>query len=341
MAGSRSSRLSRRGFHQVSLAGLTLALPWGCSSRRDLAEGEGDRSTKPLTIGVIAKALDNPVFQAALRGAEARAAELSADGPQVVFEDRTPNGEDAQQQAARIEQFVAGGADGVAIACSDASKVTRAINRAMAQGVPVLCWDSDAKESDRIGYVGTDDFEAGRTVAVELAKLLEGRTGQVAILRGNLNATNLQLRVNGAREELEKHENLTLLDPNGFNHEETPAAAYSKVEQVQKAHPDLIGWAMIGGWPLMTEREMPYDKTRVKCVSMDTLPGQLQHLRMGDVQVLFGQQYWQFGQKCIDLLVDHIRNGTPPDPEIQFLDLDRVTIDNVDEYEQQAKKWQS
>jgi ribose transport system substrate-binding protein len=326
----------------LSLAGLTLLLPVGCTSRKELPQGDGGTAAGDLTIGVIAKAQDNPVFQAALKGAEARAAALTKDGPgKVVFENRTPNGEDAQEQAQRIEQLVAGGASGIAIACSDASKVTRAINRAVEQGVPVLCWDSDALNSERIGYVGTDDREAGRMVAAELAKLLEGQTGQVAILRGNLNATNLQKRVDGAREELAKHENLTLLDENGFSHIETPQAAFSKVEEVQKANPQLIGWAMIGGWPLMTERAMPWDPAKVKCVSMDTLPGQLKHLRMGDVQVLFGQQYWEFGQKCIDLLVDYIRTGTEPDPEVQFLPLDRVTQENLDKYEARSKQWQA
>ena len=60
---------------------------------------------------------------------------------------------------------------------------------------------------------------------------------------------------------------------------------------------------------------------------------------MGDVQVLLGQQYFYFGSQCVDLLVAKVRDGIDPEKKIDFAPLDRVTKDNVDEYEKNWEKW--
>jgi len=85
-----------------------------------------------MTIGVVAKSQGNPVFQAARVGAQDAAKELSAKhGLDIRIDWRTPNEEDAQKQAEAIEQLVLAGAEGLAVSCSDANKLTDAINRAV------------------------------------------------------------------------------------------------------------------------------------------------------------------------------------------------------------------
>jgi ribose transport system substrate-binding protein len=340
--------LSRREFNQqlAMAAGFSavggLMLP-GCEERVDAPPHAEPGSTmlpkvRGVTIGMIAKSQSNPVFLAARKGAEARAAELTAaSGIPVKIDWRTPNDEDAQKQAEFIEQILGGGADAITIACSDASKVTRAIDDAIAKGVVVMCFDSDAPESKRLCYVGTDDAEAGRLVMRNVAELLGDKPGVIAILAGNQTATNLQKRVNGARVELKLHKNLQLKDV--YYHKETPQDALAEIESVQKANPEINGWAMIGGWPLMSERALPWDPDAVVCVSMDTLIPQLKHLRMGDVQVLLGQQYFYFGSQCVDILVAKVREGIDPKNVVDFAPLDRVTKENVDEYEKNWEKW--
>ena len=96
---------------------------------------------------------------------------------------------------------------------------------------------------------------------------------------------------------------------------------------------------MVGGWPIMTARPLPWQPGEVICVSMDTLKPQLEHLRIGDVQLLLGQRYFDFGQRCVDILVEKCRSGTNPEKEIDFAPLDPVTKDNVDEYEKNWEKW--
>ena len=113
---------------------------------------------RTITIGLVAKSQGNPVFQAARVGAQDAAKELSAKlNLNIKIDWRTPNEEDAQKQAEAIEQLVLAGAEGISVACSDANKLTDAINAAVNNGVPVATFDSDAPASKRFVTYGVDD----------------------------------------------------------------------------------------------------------------------------------------------------------------------------------------
>src|SRR5438309_10669650 len=146
--------------------------------------------TKTYKIAMIAKSSTNPVFLSARTGAEAAAKELSGKrGINIVIDWRTPPTEDGQVQAQRIAQAVNEGADAIFISCSDAGKVTGAINDAVARGVVVMTFDSDAPASKRFAYYGVDDVETGAQVMGELAKLMNDK-GSIALRAGNQNEPN-------------------------------------------------------------------------------------------------------------------------------------------------------
>ncbi len=167
-------------------------------------------------IGVIAKSEGNPVFKAARVGAEDAAKELGKKyNVEIEILWRTPAEEDAQKQAGFIEQLSVLGVHGIAISCSDATKVTNAIDKAVESGVQIVCFDSDAPKSKRFAYYGVDDVECGKAVMRELAKQLGDTGGKIGIIAGNQTAPNLQARVRGVKEELAKYPKLTLADAGG------------------------------------------------------------------------------------------------------------------------------
>ena len=292
---------------------------------------------KGLTIGLVAKSQSNPVFQAARVGANDAARELGKKyGLAIKVDWRTPNEEDAQKQAEAIEQLVLSGANGIAVSCSDANKLTDAINAAVGNGVPVATFDSDAPASKRFVTYGIDDVKCGEQVMDELAKLMGGK-GIVAILAGNQNAPNLQKRVQGVRLAAKKYPGLTIRDT--YYHKETPQDAAAKVEQVMQANPDVNGWAMIGGWPLFTDDALKWAPGTVKCVSVDALPAELAYLRSGHVQLLLAQQVYQWGYRSVELLIDkiHLHKNPPAVKEVSALI--PVTKANVDEFAKNWEKW--
>jgi ribose transport system substrate-binding protein len=294
-------------------------------------------ASRTITLGLVAKSQGNPVFQAARVGAEDAAKELGAKhGVKVKIDWRTPNEEDAQKQAEAIEQLVLAGAEGIAVSCSDANKLTDAINSAVDNGVPVACFDSDAPNSKRFVIYGVDDYECGKQTMEELVKVLGGK-GVVAILAGNQNAPNLQRRVQGARDVAKKHPGISIRDV--YYHKETPQDAAAKVEQVMQANPDITGWAMIGGWALFTDNALKWQPGAVACVSVDALPVQLAYIRSGHVPVLLGQKCYMWGYRSVEHLLNKIILKKNPESVKDISALDVVTKDNVASYAKNWDKW--
>jgi ribose transport system substrate-binding protein len=322
----------------------------GMTSCTDNSSTTGTASApKPkITIGVVAKSQTNQVFQAAHQGAKDAAKELGDKyGFQVDISIQTPVDEDAQKQAQAVEQLANSGVAGIALSCSNAGTLVPAINKAAEKNIPVICFDSDSPESKRFAYYGTDDKACGTRVATELAKIM-GDKGNVVILAGNQAAPNLQTRRDAAKAEFEKHPNIKVIDV--VYHKETSEEAAKAVQQEQTAHPEINGWAMIGGWPLFAEDALKWEPGTVKVVSVDALPPQLKYLKSGHVQMLLAQDCYGWGYKSVELLLEKIKNNKVPANGREIDPLQAVTKDGgkdasggvifgADEFEKKWAKW--
>ena len=305
-----------------------------------LAQAQEEPGPSKLKIAFIAKSYANPVFVAAHRGAQDAAKEYSTEkGVPVEVLVLTPTGEDPAQQAERIGRAVEDGAHAIAVAASEAAPVSRAIDDAVAGGVAVMTFDVDLPESARFAYYGADNEKAGETILEELSKLLGG-SGQVAILAGNPDAPNLQQRVAGVKAAAQRHPGLEIVGV--FHHLERPIDAAAEVLRVNEAHPDLKGWAMVGGWPMFESarrRDVLKDMQLrgQKVVAVDALPEQLRFVDAG-VAVLLGQPVYDWGTVSIHTIVDKLHyhkdvSGTIP------MELVKVSRENLEEWAGQLRDW--
>lgn len=292
---------------------------------------------KSFVITMIAKSSTNPVFLSARTGAEDKAKELSKKlGIDIKIDWRTPPLEDAQVQAQRIAQAVNEGADCILLSCSDAGKVTGAINDAVDRGVPVFTFDSDAPSSKRFAFYGVDDIETGQLVMKNLAELVKGKAN-VAIMAGNQNAPNLQNRVKGAKIEAEKYPGIKII--NTFYHAETPQDAAAEVLRVLNAYPEINAFAMIGGWSLFTTTLLTdLDPNKVTVVSVDALPAELPYVEKGIVPVLLAQSTYLWGSVSVELIMDklYLHKEIPVKSKMELV---KVTKANLFDWAKQLKDW--
>ncbi len=289
------------------------------------------------TIGFVAKSQGNPVFEAAKVGALDAAREIGLrHGVAIKIDWRAPNEEDAQKQAELIEQLLLTGVHGLSVSCSDANKLTDAINKAVKSGVPVATFSSDAAASQRLVAVGIDDFKCGEQTMDELAKLLKGK-GVVAAIDGNPNAPNLQQRAAGFRKAAKKYPGIIVRGV--FYHKETPQDAVARIEQVNQANPDLTGWAFLGGWPLFTDNALKWAPGAIQCVSVDALPRQLGYVRSGHVQMLLSQDVYVWGYRTVEHLINKLHLKKNPPAPLDTKPLTPVTKANVDEFAKNWEKW--
>jgi ribose transport system substrate-binding protein len=335
----------KRGFGFVAALLIAGAAVVGCGKEESTTISSGGTggggAKRTVVIGIVAKSQSNPVFQAAHKGAQDAAAEMASQyNADIKVDIKTPTDEDAIKQVEAIDALIRDGVDGIAVSCTNAATVAPAIDRAIEKGIAVMCFDSDAPQSKRFAYYGTDDASCGQRVMQELAKVM-GDKGTVAILGGNQGAPNLTNRIKGVTDELAKHPNMKLLEASGgvFFHPETPEQAAEAVAKATNSNPGIEGWAFIGGWPLFTKDALKWEPGKIKVVSVDALPAQLGYLTSGHVEVLLAQDCYGWGTKSVQILMDKIvNNKTPENPKV-IDPLTKVTKENVGEFGKNWDKW--
>jgi ribose transport system substrate-binding protein len=290
----------------------------------------GETAKPRYRFAVIPKALDIPVFNYARIGAERKAKELG----NVDVEWRAPDTADQLRQKEILESFITQRVDGIAISTLNGDFLTETINRAIDAGIPVVTWDSDAPKSKRIAFYGVDDYDSGRIMGEETIKLLGGK-GTVAMITA-LGATNLQRRLDGARDALAKAPGIKIVEV--YDIKEDVVRAAEIIATGGRRYPDLGAWVSVGGWPVFTRNALAsLDPAKTKVVCFDTVASALNLLREGKVQILIGQKYFGWGSEPVQLLYD-IKQGKMPATPIIYSGVDIVTKDNVEQYAAEFKK---
>jgi ribose transport system substrate-binding protein len=95
-----------------------------------------------------------------------------------------------------VEQHPAG----ICLSAARPEIFRKEIDKAVAEGIPVICVDSDVPDSKRALYIGTDNFKAGRESLKRLAALVSGKKSIVAITISG--QRNLDDRVAGVADAL-------------------------------------------------------------------------------------------------------------------------------------------
>ena len=119
----------------------------------------------------------------------------------VEVDFRIPSDGTAAQQRQILDDLLAKGVDGIAVSPIDPGNQTEFLNR-VASKTLLICHDSDAPESKRVCYIGTDNFAAG----VEAGKLIKEALpdgGKIMVFVGFADAQNAKDRFGGIKKELE------------------------------------------------------------------------------------------------------------------------------------------
>jgi ribose transport system substrate-binding protein len=180
----------------------------------------------------VASNINLPYWQEAQAGLTDAAKQMG-----VKSELTGPEKFDPQEQLATLQKVIASKPSGILISVTRPDVLQAAINDAIAQGIPVIAVDSDAPNSKRVTFVGTDNYKAGGESAKRMADLLKGQ-GQVVIISvpGQL---NMDERVRGVNDTLKKYPGMKVtqtLDDKG-----DPRVANDEVSALLKAKTKIDG----------------------------------------------------------------------------------------------------
>ncbi len=189
--------------NHTSLLLALLPLFWtGCSrSATDSSASQSDRPTvRYVTNGVAS------FWVIAEAGVNQGGQEFDADVQTLM------PAEGISDQKRMVEDLLTKGVDGIAISPIDPENQIELINKA-AKYAKLITHDSDAPGSDRLCYIGVDNYVAGRMCGELLREALPAG-GKVAIFVGRLEQDNAHRRRQGLIDEiLERSVDPTRSDP--------------------------------------------------------------------------------------------------------------------------------
>ena len=112
-----------------------------------------------------------------------------------------PTGYSPNAELVTFRQVVEQQPSGICLSAARPEIFQSEIDTAVAQGIPVICVDSDVPDSKRLMYVGTDNVKAGKESLQHMAALLRDR-GNIAVITIP-GQRNLDDRLAGAVDALE------------------------------------------------------------------------------------------------------------------------------------------
>jgi len=213
----------------------------------------------------------------------------------------------------------------------DPQNQTQLINRAAKQAL-VFTQDSDAPQSERACYIGTDNTAAGRQ-AGELVKEALPEGGRIMVFVGMKDAQNAKERFSGLKQALEgsKVEIIDLRTDDA----DTVRAKRNAADTLVK-YPDISG--MVGLWayngPAILGAVKEAGKIgRVKIVTFDEEDETLAGIKEGAIHATVVQQPFEFGyQSMIKLAkaIDGDKSGIPPGKQdiVPTLAIKKDGVDN-------------
>jgi ribose transport system substrate-binding protein len=143
----------------------------------------------------VATNINLPYWQEASAGFVDAAKELGVKGEFVGPTAYAPNAELMMFRDV-VEQHPAG----ICISAARPEIFQADIDRAVAEGIPVICVDSDVPKSKRLLYIGTDNFKAGRESLARMKTLVPGKANIAVITIAG--QKNLDDRVAGVADAL-------------------------------------------------------------------------------------------------------------------------------------------
>ncbi|MGH9844562.1 MAG: sugar-binding protein [Blastocatellia bacterium] len=270
----------------------------------------------------------------ARKGTEKAAAEI----PNVEVEFRIPGEGTAAEQQRIVDDLLAKGIEGFAISPVDPANQTQMLNRAAGQAL-VVTQDSDAADSNRACYVGTDNVAAGRQ-AGELVKEALPQGGNIMVFVGTMDAANAQERFKGLKEVLEGG-NIKILDVRTDNTDRVRAKSNAADTLVK--YPDVA--ALVGLWsyngPAILGAVRDAGKIgKVKIVSFDEEEETLEGVKSGAIHATVVQQPFEFGFKSIELMAKALsgdKSMIPAGKQI-FVPTLAIRKEGVEEFMAKLKK---
>ncbi len=268
--------------------------------------------------------------------AEAGAMKAGSEDPPLEVLFRKPAQGDAAVQQEIIDSLLNQDIKCLAVSVIDPKNQGKYLNE-IAGKVQLLTVDNDAPDTKRLCYIGTDNYEAGRTAGAMVKKAMpEG--GVIAIFVGQLEAINAQQRRQGVLDELAGVHDAKgplfgkyRLHNTYTDQPEGPAKAKENAIQAIADLANEENVCFVGLWaynpPQMLSAVGDKNKLgKIKLVAFDEMEATLDGVRDGHIYGTVVQQPFEFGYQSVKMMAALARGDESKLPKDKVLHIPHLAI---------------
>ena len=263
------------------------------------AKSEAKPAAKKLALAFLTNNAGN-FWTIARRGTEAAEKELG----NVSVDFRIPSAGSAAEQQQILDDLVAKGTDGIALSPVDPGNQTDLLNKVAGQTL-LITQDSDAPNSNRACYIGTDNTAAG-VQAGEMIKEALPNGGKIMVFVGYADAQNSKDRFGGIKQALEGSK-VEVID---LRTDDTDVVrAQKNAEDTLVKYPDvsmLVGLYDYNGPALLNAVRSGGQAGKVKIVCFDEKTETLDGVASGDIYGTVVQQPFEFGKQSMTKMAKYL-----------------------------------
>lgn len=292
------------------------------------------REDKPIEVEMkpkivlISHVYSNPYWQYVKEGAERAAKERNA-----IVEFQGPDSASIDEGIKLINMAYAAKVSGIIVYAQDEKRYTPVINKVVEGNIPLITIDSDAENSKRLAYVGTDNVASGMAGAKELIKQV-GKEGRIAIIMGGKNAKNQIERVNGFKDYINKNSQLTIETIESSDSYLLEAELAAKKILIDNSDVKAIFCtSALDGVGAAKAIEKLNMKGKVKIICFDDLQETLEYIKKGVITSTIVQKPDLMGYKAVNIIMDIIEGKESKG--IFFTDVFVIRKDNVNQYKKE------
>lgn len=311
-------------FAAASALALSLA---GCGDKGTAADG-----SKKLKLAFVTNNASTfwTIAKAGTLDAEKELGNVSVDF-------RIPSGGTAAEQQQILDDLIAKGVDGIAVSPVDPGNQTAFLDRIAGETL-LVCHDSDAPNSKRVAYIGTDNFAAG----VEAGKLIKEALpsgGKIMLFVGYTDAENASQRAGGIKKELEGS-NVEIID---IRTDDTDTVrAQKNAEDTLVKYPDiaaLVGLYSYNGPAILNAVRSGGVAGKVKIICFDENDETLEGVASGDIFGTVVQQPYEFGKQAILKMTAHLTGDSAAlTPALQIVPTRSLKKDDIATFKSELQK---
>jgi len=242
----------------------------------------------------------------------------------------------AAEQRRVLNDLLTRGVAGVSISAVDPKNEIDILNKVAEQAV-LFTTDSDAPDSKRVLYIGTDNVAAGEQCGGEIKKALPNG-GKIMLFVGTMGAANARERVEGIKKTIGPQ--VEILDIRAD--EVDFAKAKRNVEDTLTKYPSIDG--LVGLWsyntPQIVEAVRAAGKQgQVQVIGFDEDPVTLRGVADGIVIGTVVQQPYEFGYQSMKLLAKVIEGDKSviPANHLDIIPTKVIDKDNVADFQKMVK----